>query len=287
MVSIQVVDEHGRLVRDGLEDTLDSVATRDRVPAPAEEQRRAVKTGDLRRAANRGDGRDARVGCRQAGRHPALRVAEGADVVRVETVIVGARRVLSLLEQPVQAHDRRQRISPRGRGAERGDHDETVRGELLHQHRVGSAPRVRGGVDDTCRGVLLGIVSVTVRPHQDGVAVPAVLEVCRTIDVESLLLVPVHGVRRIPRQWAHALLGGDLEGARDRGIGRGPLLANTTTRRAIAARAAGLTGGSGAPGLAGRARGLPAHSRSGTPASRRSSGLATTRAAAHLATGAA
>jgi hypothetical protein len=60
-------------------------------------------------------------------------VAELADVGGIEVVIVGAARILSLLEYPFQAGDGGERIALGRGGAERSNHDEPVRGEVIHQ----------------------------------------------------------------------------------------------------------------------------------------------------------
>ena len=101
---------------------------------------------------------------------------------------------------------------------------------MIHHRQVLSTPLVGGGVGDTERGILFGIVGVTVRPDQDGVAVPAGREVPRTIDIESLLLVSVDRIGRVARQGPHHLVGRNLERARGLRVGRGPCLpAHATT----------------------------------------------------------
>ena len=85
---------------------------------------------------------------------------------------------------------------------------------MIHQRQVLSTPLVGGGVDDTERGIRFGIVGVTVRPDQDGVAVPAGRKVLRTIDIESLLLVSVDRIGGVARQGPHHLVGRNLERAR-------------------------------------------------------------------------
>ena len=104
-------------------------------------------------------------------------------------------------------------------------------------------PLVGGGVDHTERGIRLGIVRVPVRPDEDGVAVPAGRQVARTIDIESLLLVPVNRIGRVARQGPDHLVGRNLEWARSSGIGGGPLpCAHATTHHCTAAPSrAGLT----------------------------------------------
>ncbi len=111
VVRVQLVDEEGRLVLDREEDIPDAVALHRTVFPAAEEQHRGVNTGERPGAANRGEGLVARVGCGHAGRHSAIRVAELADVGRIEAVIVGAARILGLLDYPVQADDRGERIA--------------------------------------------------------------------------------------------------------------------------------------------------------------------------------
>jgi hypothetical protein len=69
-------------------------------------------------------------------------MAELTDVGRVEVVIVRAARILGLLEDPVEAGDGGEWIAFGGGGAERSDHDEAVRSEMLHQGPVLSAPAV-------------------------------------------------------------------------------------------------------------------------------------------------
>ncbi len=99
-----------------------------------------------------------------------------------------------------------------------------MRSKVVHHGQILSAPLVGGGVSDTQRGIRFGIVRVTVRPNQDRVAVPAVLEVFRTIDIETLLFVSVDRIRSVACQGADLLLGEDFERSRGGGIGGGPFL---------------------------------------------------------------
>src|SRR5947199_8704076 len=131
---------------------------------------------------------------------------------------------------------------------------------MIHQGQVLSTPLVGGGVDDTERGIRFGIVGVTVRPNQDGMAVPAGRKILRTIDIESLLLVSVDRIGGVARQGPDALVGRNLERARGGRIGRGPRLrAHATTHDSTAdARRAGLTAAPGGPRLAAARSGLTA-----------------------------
>src|SRR6187549_1175920 len=125
---------------------------------------------------------------------------------------------------------------------------------MLHHGQVLSTPLVGAGVDDTERGVRLRIVGVTVRPNQDGMAVPAGCKILRTVDIESLLLVAVDRIGSVTRHGPHALVGGNLERPRGCGIGSGPRLpAHATTHRSAAATTSGAS-----PRLAASGSGLTA-----------------------------
>ena len=108
---------------------------------------------------------------------------------------------------------------------------------MLHQRQILSTPLVGGGVSDTQRGIRFGIVRVTVRPNQDGVAVPAGREVLRAIDVESLLFVSVDRIRGIARQGPDASCRPQTSnGPAAAGLAVGHLLAaDATTHHATAA----------------------------------------------------
>ena len=93
VVRVQFVEEEGWLVLDREEGVPDTGALHRSVFPTAEEQHRG--------ATNRGEGFVAGFGGGHAGRHSAKRVAELADVGRIEAVIVGAARILGLLEYPV------------------------------------------------------------------------------------------------------------------------------------------------------------------------------------------
>src|SRR5688572_2634699 len=105
-------------------------------------------------------------------------------------MVVGAGRILSLLEYPVEARDGGEWIGGSG-SAERSNHDEAVRGEVIHQGQVLSAPPVGTRIDDTIWRVLFGVVPVPVRPDENGMTIPALRKVVRAIDVEALLVVAV------------------------------------------------------------------------------------------------
>src|SRR5688500_17328256 len=114
---------------------------------------------------------------------------------------------------------------------------------MIHHRQVLPTPLVGSGVGDTERRILFGIVRVTVRPNQDGVAVPAGRKVPRAIDIESLLLVSVDRNGGVASQGPHVLVGRNLERTRGSRIGRGPLLSAhaTTHHPAVDPDGAGLT----------------------------------------------
>jgi len=230
MVCRQIVEEHRRLIRHRAIRIRHPGTRNCRVLSAADEQRWAVEAGECAGTVDGRDRADARVRSSNARRRSALRVTERSDAGRVEMVEVRTRGVFRLLEQPVQARDGRQRIAGRGIGTERSHHHEAVRGELIHQPRIGAAPGIGGGLDDAFWRTLFGIVAGPIRPDQDGVAKPAGREIARAIDVKALLL-PKDPIRDDARLGTDAPVGGHLERPGLRGIGRGPRLADTTRRR--------------------------------------------------------
>ena len=166
---------------------------------------------------------------------------------------------------------------------------------MIHHRQVLATPLVGGGVGDTERGILFGIVGVPVRPDQDGVAVPAGREVPRTIDIESLLLVSVDRIGGVARQRPHHLVGRNLERARRLRVGRGPCLpAHATTHHSAPTatadpRGAGLTAcarrspGRAAPARAARRPAARAPAPAAGPGDRRAAGSRAAHAAARSA----
>ena len=125
----------------------------------------------------------------------------------------------------------------RYRRAERGHHDEAVRGKLIDDHRVRPAPFVGSGVDDAQRGILLGVIGMTVGPDQDRVAVSVRREIFWPVHVETLLGIPIDGIGGVAREGPDVLVGCNRERSRHRRIGGCPSLANTRACTAAAARA--------------------------------------------------
>jgi hypothetical protein len=107
---------------------------------------------------------------------------------------------------------------------------------MIQHRQVLPAPLVRSRVDDAVRRLLFGVVSVAVRPDQDGVTIAAPLEVAGTVHVEALLLLAVNRIGHDAGQRPHVLFGRHLERPGLPRIGGGPRVANTRARRATRTR---------------------------------------------------